>query len=232
MLTPIKDLDYKILFQLDDRSIVNYCKTDKKANAICKDERFWEQLVINKFLYIDQNILNKYRGDRAWSDYYINDLRKVNVTTQHILEMYLFQGSQTGRLDHVMIAIHNGVDLNYYLRSPLNISPLMVAIENHNLEIVKYLVENGINIKNTYGSYNLIGAILYKEYEILKYLVEIGVDEILDLSEVEYYLNQDDPIDFKRSKDELERDKNKIIEYLKENFGYDPILHRDPRYYR
>jgi len=59
MLTGDKNLDFKILNQLDDKSLVNYCTTDKKANQICNSQIFWMNRILTKFPYLDIRLLNK-----------------------------------------------------------------------------------------------------------------------------------------------------------------------------
>jgi hypothetical protein len=48
MLSSDRNINYKILTQLDDRSLLNVCSTNKKAYYMCQDERFWEQLIENQ----------------------------------------------------------------------------------------------------------------------------------------------------------------------------------------
>jgi len=229
MLTPIRDLNYQMLVYLDDKSLVNYCQTDKKVNDLCQDERFWEQLVISRFLYIDRKILNMYRGNREWSDYYIRDLRKINTAVGRELETYLMEGVENDRLDHVMIAIHNGVDIHID-----DGYPIVAAIARYNLEMVKYLVENGASVSGAPGDiegrdWPLIWALLYKDFEIVKYLIEKGAGRGFDLQSIDINLHSvPDFIYVPWIEAEREENKNKIIEYLKTISGYDPVLHRHP----
>ena len=72
MLTGNKDVDMKILNNLSDKDLISYCTTNKKAKVICDNQTFWQTRTISKFgAYIDVNTMNKFRGDRNWSDYYI-----------------------------------------------------------------------------------------------------------------------------------------------------------------
>ena len=41
MLTGVKDLDIKILNELEDKDIVSYCQTNKQADTLCQDQGFW-----------------------------------------------------------------------------------------------------------------------------------------------------------------------------------------------
>ena len=222
MSTSIRDLDFKILLQLDDNSLVNYCVTDKKANDLCQDERFWEKLVISRFFYIDSKILNRYRGYRSWSNYYIRDLRKVNTAVGSDLEIYLIYGVINGRLDHVMIAIHNGADVESN-----DGYPIIGAIQIHNFEMFKYLVEHGATIDN--GVFTV--ALRHKDFEIVKYIVEKGDIRGVNLQDIDMDLYLDpepDDIVVIRPEAEIKENKNKISKYLQEIFGYNPVLHRHP----
>ena len=52
-MLPIKDLNYKILNQLDDRPLVNYCSTNKEAHELCMNNNFWRDRFITKFPYFE-----------------------------------------------------------------------------------------------------------------------------------------------------------------------------------
>ncbi len=168
MLTGNKDVDRKILNNLEDKDLVNVCQTNKKAYSLCNDQVFWMNRVFNKFNYVGGDILRTNKGkDRSWSEYYIQDLQKINKNNA---VGYLYSGSERGRLDHVIIAlvlgtdIHNGADHS-----------LRFASVKGQLEVVKYLVSQSTDI---HGSSNqgLILASKYGHLEIVKYLVELKPD--------------------------------------------------------
>jgi hypothetical protein len=212
MLTPDRNINYKILTELDDRSLVNICSTDKKTYDFCQDERFWEQLVMSRFPYIDWNILNRYRGYRSWSNYYIKDLRKINNATNRALEIYLMDGVVNNRLDHVMIAIHKGADPNTD-----DGYPLLGSIERHNFEIFKYLAENGANIKGIENdNWISLWTLEYKDYEMFKYLADRGAVNGLDNERLIRWLNDVPGIIYiERSEEEIRENKDKIEKYIK-----------------
>ena len=60
-----QNLVFKILNDLDDKSLVNYCKTNKKANKICNDQIFWMNRLLIKFPYIDLDLLKVMFSMRA-----------------------------------------------------------------------------------------------------------------------------------------------------------------------
>ena len=41
MITKNKDTDFIIMMKLDDKSLLNYCLTDKSGKKLCDNEDFW-----------------------------------------------------------------------------------------------------------------------------------------------------------------------------------------------
>jgi hypothetical protein len=41
--TGIKDLDYKIMEELDIKSLLNFCRTDKYISQLCENDMFWKR---------------------------------------------------------------------------------------------------------------------------------------------------------------------------------------------
>ena len=176
-LTGIKDLDYKILNNLEDRDLVNVCQTSKKADEICNDQMFWLNRIMVKFPYLDSEILNRYKYGRSWSEYYINDLRKVNMVDPDIL---LYRSArENGREDFVLIALNNGADINY-TGEFVNYTdtPLLMAIRRGNYQVVKLLLDNGAdpNISDNFGSTPLISATHKNNYDMVKLLLDKEAD--------------------------------------------------------
>jgi len=108
MLTGNKDVDRKILNKLEDKDLVNVCQANKQANSLCNDQVFWMNRVFNKFNYVGGDLLRKFKGTRSWSEYYIQDLRKIPSNP----DTYLEEGSLNNRLDQVIIALKNGADIH------------------------------------------------------------------------------------------------------------------------
>ncbi len=170
MLTGNKDVDRKILNNLDDKDLVNVCQVNKKAQSLCNDQVFWMNRVFLKFGYVGGDILRKHKKNRTWSEYYIKDLRKINSTNAH---EYLRNGSYRGRLDHVIISLKNGANIQSYVNYSL-----IEASENGQTEVVKYLVElkpDGANI-HVQNDYSLRVASRHGYLEIVKYLVGHGAN--------------------------------------------------------
>ncbi len=167
-LTGNKDVDIKILNNLEDKDLVKFCLVDKKANILCNDQVFWMNRVFLKFGYVGGDILRANKGtDRSWSEYYIKDLRKINSTNA---QKYLVDGSENGKLDQVIISLNIGANIHTY-----NDEALRLASQNGHLDVVKYLVKNGSDI-NAYFDGALRLASQNGHLDVVKYLVENGAD--------------------------------------------------------
>jgi len=130
VLTGVKDLDYKIMNKLDDRDLISLCRTSKKADEYCNDQTYWMTRTLEKYYYISPDILKRFKGDRSWSDYYIQDLRRVTRPYSFIAKAQL--AIENGRLDHIMILYNYGIGVNVP-------SMIKYAEKNKQTEIVEYL---------------------------------------------------------------------------------------------
>lgn len=88
MLTGNRNVDMMILNKLDDKDLVNACQLNRAADNICNDENFWFNRVLTKFPGIPLDVLEHYKANRTWSEYYIQDLRKINSNP----DLYLLKG--------------------------------------------------------------------------------------------------------------------------------------------
>ncbi len=163
MLTGNKDVDRKILNNLEDKDLVNVCQTNKKANSLCNDQVFWMNRVFQKFGYVGGNVLRQNKKDRSWSEYYIQDLRKI----QFNVNKYLGLGSRKGRLYQVIIALKNGADDTDWA--------LGLASRYDHLEVVKFLISQGANIHASYNN-ALKWASNKGHLDVVKYLIENGAN--------------------------------------------------------
>ena len=94
------DDDMRELSNLDDQELLEACQNNEHFTNICDHQTFWKTRIMKKFPYLDLAILEKNKGNRTWSDYYINDLRKINETNA---EQYMKNGSRYKREDYMII---------------------------------------------------------------------------------------------------------------------------------
>ena len=167
MLTGNKDVDRKILNNLEDEDLVNVCQTNKKAQSLCNDQVFWMNRVFLRFGYVGGDILRKHKKNRSWSEYYIQDLRKINSSN---VQKYLIDGSRNRRLDQAIISLNIGADIHAD-----NDQALRLASEYGYLDIVKYLISAGANI-HADDDYALRWASSNDHLDIVKYLISAGAN--------------------------------------------------------
>ncbi len=165
--TGVKDTDRIILNKLNDKDLLSICSTNKSWRNFCNtDQTFWMNRIYNKFPYLSSDIINKYRNDKTWSEYYI-DLRRINKNHK---QQRLYDASKNGRLDLVMIALNEGANIHADDDWALGL-----AAYYDQLDVVKYLVEKGANI-HAQDERALRGAAEYGQLDVVKYLVERGAN--------------------------------------------------------
>ena len=75
LFTGVKDIDFKILQELDDVDLTNICLVNTYINDICKDETFWRNRLLNKYRFLLGNaetIIQNYKPkDILWKEYYV-----------------------------------------------------------------------------------------------------------------------------------------------------------------
>ena len=208
MLTGIKDVDREILSKVDDKELLKVCSVDK---------RFWNDVCDDDFLR--RRFLNKYPGieryKETWKEFflkmtfYISSMKEefdFVYTTGNPKQQYkLFKdnpinhrflaadSAKKGELPILVYAINKGnltARRNYYLS---------VAAENGHLNIVKYLVEQGIDFQEEDA---LVYAVRNGHLDIVKYLVEKGSD---------IHINNEEPL-----REASKRGYLNIVKYLVE----------------
>jgi len=65
MTTGIKDVDLKILSELDDMSLLNFCKTSTYGKKLCENEIFWFNRTLSKYGKVEKN------PKRSWKNLYL-----------------------------------------------------------------------------------------------------------------------------------------------------------------
>ena len=89
--TEIRDVDLKILSELDDRSLLNSCATNKYVYNICKDENIWRNRFIKKY---GEHVASYRPTDRSWKNHYMQiiiDLEKFAYNPLRFFD-YIFVG--------------------------------------------------------------------------------------------------------------------------------------------
>jgi hypothetical protein len=72
----IKDVDLKILSELDDRSLFRTCSTNKYAYNLCFDEDFWRNRYRNKF-GTEERVPKPEK--RTWRNHYLQTIKDLGI---------------------------------------------------------------------------------------------------------------------------------------------------------
>ena len=63
-----RDSNFLVMQKMDDRTLLNYCKTNKKAAELCRDENFWRNRFVNRF---GKEAATYKPKDRTWKNHYL-----------------------------------------------------------------------------------------------------------------------------------------------------------------
>ncbi len=150
-LTRIKDVDKKILMELDDKSLLEFCKTGKYGNQLCKDEIFWKNRFINRFGRADKN------QGKSWKDFYLNMVYYLDKYGKHALYHASLKGIKN--LDLIKVLLLREYNVN---------DGLIAASREGHKNLVEFFVSRGAT--------DLISAYLNaKTEEIRDYLQTLGL---------------------------------------------------------
>ena len=132
-----KLVDYKILNYLPDEDLLALCELpNTDATKYCNSQDYWLNRIQYMFPYLSAETLEKYRGNRNWSDYYIDDLGPTNRLMPNRV---LFEGVSQGRLDLVLIGLNIGANI------PNDSSKLLCAAATHgDVEFLKELADMNV----------------------------------------------------------------------------------------
>ena len=183
-LTGLKDIDRMILNLIPDEELLNVSSINRKTRyEVCDDNYLrmrlrkypeiennrivlwenWKQLFARFVVY--KNKMWKNFGYRYRGGDFVKQLRILRKNTGKNL---LYTAAAQGELDLVKYAwVQTGGKYKQ--------DCLIWAVWSKNLDIIKYLVEQGATINNT-GDYPLSYASLHGKLDIVKYLVEHGAD--------------------------------------------------------
>lgn len=117
-----KDIDYKIMMDLDDRSLLNFCQTDQYVSTLCKNDDFWRRRFQKKFGNVSKP------SNQNWRNFYLHRISKEVVTV-----------SQGGITFDISID-KDGEIAKYYNASPEAISAFFrepMTLRNLEYELMK-----------------------------------------------------------------------------------------------
>jgi hypothetical protein len=118
-ITGIKDLDLKILMEMDDRELLSICASQNKYfYRICKSEIFWDQRYLKRFASINKEAANYKPINRTWKQHYL----------QTVIDLDRFSVDPWTFLPYVLWS-NKGINFSKYKDSEGEIYPFLEAPE-------------------------------------------------------------------------------------------------------
>ena len=77
-----KDVDRLILSNLDDRSLLQACQTNKYASELCRDESFWR----NRFIATFKPKTLEKPDNMTWKHYYLETVTDIDEMRQYFAD--------------------------------------------------------------------------------------------------------------------------------------------------
>ena len=74
MFTPVRDLNLKILSELNDKELGRMCQTNQYAKELCRNEDFWRNRTLKKFrpIFTDRELFDLFKTfNKSWRNFYI-----------------------------------------------------------------------------------------------------------------------------------------------------------------
>ena len=127
-LTQIKDVDQKILSELDDKSLFKFCMTHQYGSTLCKDDLFWKKRFISRYGYANKN------EARSWKNFYMSVIYYIDKYKAGAL----YEVSKTGfkNIDLINFFLVRGGDVNM---------GMLGAVLGGHKNLVEYYIERGAN---------------------------------------------------------------------------------------
>jgi len=160
-----RDALFAIAINLELEELLRFCKASKHANElVCRQNDIWLYNIKQNFPTLDTFVMNKYRGNRSWKQYYIQDLYPTLKEDPNNL---LLKSSKSGRLDLVIVALDLGAnDIDDAFR---------YSSENGHLDVVKLLIDYGADIQAD-DNKTVIYSSGNGHLDVVKLLIDYGAD--------------------------------------------------------
>jgi hypothetical protein len=173
----VKDLDKYLLEKLDDRSLINLCRTNVKFYKLCGEEDFWRNRCGQKFF---PNYIKYKPKDMKWKDFY---LRSIYVSWKKLIYFTFKASSRPGY--HISV---KAIEYLQKLMEPLYEKLNHINIENIQKSLFSIFGEKnfeGINISLVYLTLEAVSSsdksFYYKQYDKRR-IIEYILNEIIELS--------------------------------------------------
>lgn len=173
-LSGIKDVNMKILEELDDPSLFSLCSVNKKAVDLCNNQLFWKKRFIEKYGLNEARYKPK---ERSWKNHYL----------QIFIDLELFKNNPMKFFKLLTVKISNGNKIPYYTVKKGKKIPIYEAPEyvRNNFRLLN--LGKTITIRQLFGNEQIINVplVLYPPYFTPEYIVNNYHDYYVRLMDVE-----------------------------------------------
>lgn len=161
----IPDVDTIIASKLDDKSLLQFCKTSKYGSELCKNQNFWMKRMEDKY----PEAVEYKSPNRTWKNYYLDIIYYLYKYGRNI-DGALVEASKKGRMDIVKYLIKRGAtDISGGFRA---------AILNGYKDLVDYFIEQAKIMGEEWDDYDwnygLIHAAIGGHKDLIDYFIKLG----------------------------------------------------------
>lgn len=181
MLTKTKDTEYLVLSNLDDRSLLNYCKTAKSAKKICNDDNFWKLRFINKF---GERYMKYKSEEKSWKQFYLEIVSFLDVDDIEEIEL-LSEEKYTDYLKEILLLSLDKPDVFDFFEHFLPQRTIPVFLERESAKKILEKIGNIIDIQKIHTPLNnLVVQLLYNDVSSVKILKNILEKLNIDINDI------------------------------------------------
>lgn len=167
-LTKIRDVDLKILSELDDRDLLNYCRTHKYGNELCNNEDFWRNRVQIKFPGAE-----KIKSPNMnWKIFYLKIIYYSNK----------YEGGNRAMLE---AAKRNDIDMVQFfvMQGAFDFEGgLQLAAKKGNRKLVDFFIEQAKSKGREWGQWEWDFGLRWSAYgghiDLMKFFIAKGADDL------------------------------------------------------
>ncbi len=166
-LTKIRDIDLKILSELDDRGLLSFCKVSKYANTLCYNEDFWRSRIIQNY----PKAFEFKSKDKTWRNYYLSIVMYLNKF--YSIHQAMYEATRNNKKDLINFFISRGAD--DFLQG------MRIAALKGNKDLVVLFISKAAEKGHKWGEYEwdqgLIQAILGGYEDLAIFFISKGAHQ-------------------------------------------------------
>jgi hypothetical protein len=192
MESPFKQLDKVALTALaskmDDKTLLNFCKTDKHFNSkICKDDIFWKGRLVKNYPFLVEFKKGTWKQFYIYNIYWISKLKEeynfisndMRDDPQNYYKIFKNYSKELKEESNVSFFGSEGIDSEEFKKRIMEEYLMYIGIELNYFDLVEYSVNNGVD--NIQGGLDM--SALYGNFETFNYFENLGANDYMEALE-------------------------------------------------